>query len=99
MTPYLDGFGNTCGRIEAKAGQIHFRNDAVVYDDGQLDAVDPTARQHPISELPTETLQYLLSSRYCEVDELSDIAWSLFSKAGDGFSRACRRSANGSMKM
>jgi transglutaminase-like putative cysteine protease len=87
MTPYLDGFGNTCGRIEAKAGQIRFRNDAVVYDNGQLDAVDPTARQHPISELPTETLQYLLSSRYCEVDELSDIAWSLFSKAGDGFSR------------
>jgi hypothetical protein len=58
-TPYIDAFGNTCGRIVAKAGQVRFRNDAIVYDDGQPDAVDPSAWQHPINDLPADTLQYL----------------------------------------
>jgi transglutaminase-like putative cysteine protease len=87
MTTYTDGFGNTCGRIMAQAGALRFRNDAVVYDDGQPDAVDPYARQYRIDELPPETLQYLLSSRYCEVDLLKDIAWELFANTGDGFAR------------
>ena len=38
----------------AQAGQVRFRNDAVVYDDGQPDAFDPSARQHLIDELPAE---------------------------------------------
>src|SRR4051794_33764755 len=63
ITTYTDAFGNTCGRVLAEAGQVRFRNDAVVYDTGELDEVDPTARQHLIEELPPEALQYLLSSR------------------------------------
>src|SRR5438874_4929095 len=51
-TTYTDVFGNTCGRIVAKAGQVRFRNDAIVYDDGLPDAADPTAQQHPIHDLP-----------------------------------------------
>ena len=84
---YTDAFGNTCARIVAKAGQVRFRNDAVVYDDGLPDAVDPTARQHPVEELPDDALVFLLSSRYCEVDLLKDVAWTLFSSAPDGFAR------------
>jgi transglutaminase-like putative cysteine protease len=87
MTSYGDAFGNTCGRILAMAGQVRFRNDAIVHDDGLPDEVDPSARQHPIDELPTEVLQFLLSSRYCEVDLLKDIAWGLFSEARDGYAR------------
>lgn len=87
MTSYVDVFGNSCGRLVAEAGQVRFRNDATVYDDGLPDAVDPTARQHPIEELPADALQFLLASRYCEVDLLKDIAWQLFSDAGDGFER------------
>jgi transglutaminase-like putative cysteine protease len=87
MTSYVDTFGNACGRIVALAGPVRFRNDAVVYDDGQPDAVDPSARQHPIDELPADVLQFLLASRYCEVDLLTEIAWGLFSKAGDGYAR------------
>jgi transglutaminase-like putative cysteine protease len=86
-TTYTDIFGNTCGRIVAMAGPLRFRNDAIVYDDGQLDAEDPTARQHSIDELPAEVLQFLLASRYCEVDLLNDIAWRLFSGTGDGYER------------
>jgi transglutaminase-like putative cysteine protease len=87
MTTYSDAFGNTCARIVAQAGQVRFRNDAIAYDDGLPDAVDPTALQLPIEALPDDALQFLLPSRYCEVDLLKDIAWSLFSTAGGGFSR------------
>jgi transglutaminase-like putative cysteine protease len=86
-TPYIDSFGNTCGRIVAMAGQARFRNDAIVYDDGQPDAYDPSAQQHLIDQLPADALQFLLSSRYCEVDLLKDIAWGLFSNAGLGYAR------------
>ena len=84
VTPYLDAFGNASGRVTAPAGLLRFRNDAVVYDSGQLDEVDPFARQHQIEELPVDALQFLLPSRYCEVDLLKEVAWDLFSRAGTG---------------
>jgi transglutaminase-like putative cysteine protease len=86
-TPYIDAFGNTCGRIVAMAGKARFRNDAIVYDDGRPDPIDPSAQQHLIDQLPVETLQFLMGSRYCEVDLLSDIAWKLFSGAKPGWAR------------
>ncbi len=85
---YVDTFGNTCARIVAGAGQIRFRNDATVYDNGRPDEVDPSAPQHLIQDLPSEMLQFLLSSRYCEVDLLKDVAWSLFSGVAPGWPRA-----------
>jgi transglutaminase-like putative cysteine protease len=86
-TGYIDSFGNSCGRIVARPGQVRFRNDAVVYDDGQPDAYDAFAEQHLIDQLPTDVLQFLLASRYCEVDKLKDVAWGLFSHAGLGTAR------------
>lgn len=38
-------------------------------------------------ELPFEVLPYLMSSRYCEVDRLSEIAWSLFGHTPTGWAR------------
>ena len=32
----------------------------------------------PVEDLPDEVVIYLLGSRYCETDRLSEIAWSLF---------------------
>ena len=49
-----------------------------VGDTGLPDAVAPEARQHPIEELPEDTLVFLLGSRYCETDRLGDMAWQLF---------------------
>ena len=54
----------------------------------------PWARQHLAQELPAETLLYLLGSRYCEVDRLMEIAWSLFSGAPQGWGGS-RPSATG----
>ncbi|MGZ5004076.1 MAG: transglutaminase-like domain-containing protein, partial [Chthoniobacterales bacterium] len=37
--------------------------------------------------LPNETLAFLLASRYCEVDKLSDIAWKEFGQTPPGWQR------------
>ena len=41
----------------------------------------------PIETLPTEVLPFLLGSRYCEVDELTADAWSLFGQTPLGWPR------------
>jgi transglutaminase-like putative cysteine protease len=45
----------------------------------------PGSTQSRIS--PEEALVFLLGSRYCETDRLSDIAWSLFGKTPLGWGR------------
>ncbi len=84
---YTDGFGNRCGRIVAPAGQLRLWNDAIAEDSGQPDPVNWNAEQHSVPDLPAQTLQYLLGSRYCEVDRLSDIAWNLFGQTPPGWAR------------
>ena len=87
MTPYRDGFGNWCTRIVAPAGQTRLSADGIVQDTGLPDILTPDAIQHKVEDLPAETLVYLLGSRYCETDRLSDIAWSLFEKTPPGWAR------------
>jgi transglutaminase-like putative cysteine protease len=52
--------------------------DFLVEDQGEPDAFVPQARQLALEDLPVEVLIYLLGSRYCETDRLSNTAWSLF---------------------
>lgn len=84
---YTDGFGNRAARLLAPAGRLILRDDLVVEDDGQPDPVAPDARQIPVQDLPSDVLVYLLSSRYCEVDRLSDVAWRLFGHTPEGWPR------------
>jgi transglutaminase-like putative cysteine protease len=78
ITAYRDSFGNWCSRIVAPQGSLRISASGVVRDSGATDIVAPAARQHAVQELPEEVLVFLLGSRYCETDRLSDIAWSLF---------------------
>src|SRR4051794_40738809 len=73
QTSYVDTFGNICRRIVAPAGGIRLYADGVVRDNGQPDVVVPDAPQHAVETLPSETLIFLLSSRYCEVDLMLDL--------------------------
>jgi transglutaminase-like putative cysteine protease len=92
LTAYRDSFGNWCSRIVAPKGVVRLSADALVRDTGQPDVVVSSARQTPVEELPDETLLFLLGSRYCETDLLSQVAWDLFGKSPpDG--GASRRSA------
>lgn len=84
---YRDSFGNWCSRLVAPAGRFTLRTDGVIHDGGASDPVAPGAVQHPVEELPAETLLFLLGSRYCETDVLSDEAWRLFGSTPPGWAR------------
>jgi transglutaminase-like putative cysteine protease len=84
---YHDGFGNWCNRILAPAGRVRFSADASINDTGEPDVLAAEARQHAVEDLPDEALVFLLGSRYCETDRLSEIAWSLFGKTPPGWGR------------
>ena len=84
-TEYRDLFGNRCLRIMAEPGPLTMTNDFVIRDTGLADEVALDAPQHAVEDLPPETLVYLLGSRYCETDRLSETAWSLFGRGPRGW--------------
>jgi transglutaminase-like putative cysteine protease len=84
---YVDAFGNICTRLVAPAGLIEIRNEFVIEDSGMPDAVVPHAAQVPLHELPDDALVYLLGSRYCDTQKLTDLAWALFGPVTGGWQR------------
>jgi transglutaminase-like putative cysteine protease len=84
---YIDGFGNICSRILAPAGRLVVASDFVIRDPGLPDEQAPYAPQAAVCDLPDDTLVYLLGSRYCETDRLSEAAWSLFGGTPLGWAR------------
>jgi transglutaminase-like putative cysteine protease len=87
IAPYRDLFGNWCSRIVAPAGRLRLFGDGVVRDSGLPDVVAPSAPQHAVEDLPEDTIAYLLGSRYCETDRLSEQAWQLFAGTPPGWAR------------
>jgi transglutaminase-like putative cysteine protease len=87
LSGYRDAFGNWCSRIIAPPGEIRISADALINDSGLPDAIQPGAAQHAVEDLPEETLVFLLGSRYCETDRLSETAWSLFGQTLPGWPR------------
>lgn len=84
---YEDGFGNQACRFLAPAGHIRLHNSTLIEDSGKPDDADTDATEVPINELPANVLSYLMSSRYCEVDLLSNTASELFGAAPRGWQR------------
>jgi transglutaminase-like putative cysteine protease len=82
---YTDGFGNACSRIVAPPGLMEISTRFDVYDSGLPDPVPENAVQHAIQDLPDNVLVYLLGSRYCDTDKLSDFAWQQFSGIEPGW--------------
>jgi transglutaminase-like putative cysteine protease len=87
ISAYRDLFGNWCSRVVAPAGRFVISADALVHDSGQPDVVAPWATQTPVEYLPEATLVYLLGSRYCETDLLSEVAWQRFGSGPTGWAR------------
>jgi len=87
QSAYRDSFGNWCTRIIAPLGRMRVTADALVNDSGAPDAIVPAAPQLAVPDLPEETLLFLLGSRYCETDQLSETAWRLFGHAPAGWGR------------
>ena len=84
---YRDGFGNVCTRVVAPGGLLRIRNEFTVSDSGDPDRHAPDAPQLAVEDLPDDVLVFLLGSRYCETDRLSDTAWSLFGHVQPGWGR------------
>jgi transglutaminase-like putative cysteine protease len=84
---YRDCFGNLCARLLAPSGRIRLSAEGIVRDHGKPDLVNDDARQHPIEDLPDDVLTFLIASRYCDADRLSDTAWSLFGRTPPGWPR------------
>jgi len=77
-TTYTDIFGNACRRFIAPVGELAMWSDSVIEDSGMVDPDATEANVMPVEALPDDILVYLLGSRYCETDRLSQMAWDLF---------------------
>lgn len=64
---YVDGFGNRCQRFTLPAGLTRLRVQSLVDTCPDL-PVAPLAPANDPADLPAETLQFLLPSRYCPSD-------------------------------
>ena len=88
ISQFFDPNGNRCGRRGRSGGSCPVLQRC---DRRRLWAAGSaslgTAKVN-VQDLPNEVLQFLLASRYCEVDsELKDIAWGLFSHTQAGWPR------------
>lgn len=87
LRAYRDGFGNWCTRLLAPPGKFRIASDTLVNDSGVHDVAAPWAVQFAPEGIPEEALVYLLGSRYCETDQLSETAWKLFADTPLGWGR------------
>jgi transglutaminase-like putative cysteine protease len=85
---YRDSFGNRCSRFIAPAGLVRLSGTSTIDVDGMPEPANENLRQAPIEELPAEVLQFLLPSRYCEVDRFVPVAQDLFGWMTPGWTRA-----------
>ncbi len=83
----VDFYGNRMQRFLAPAGALNLSASGVIKDPGALDAIFPDATEVPVADLPDYCLHYLAGSRYCETDQVNEIAWSLFGKVKPGWTR------------
>ena len=88
VAEYVDGFGNRCSRFVAPAGAIRLYGTSVVDAPEEPDVQGYGLLQTPVEDLPADTLQFLLASRYCQVDQFAGIAHDLFGHIAPGWERA-----------
>lgn len=82
---FPDLYGNSCRRLTIPPGRFHMQYRANVEVSAGPAASDLTARQHPVEELPDDTLLYTVPSRFCLSDELADDAWQRFGSFPPGW--------------
>lgn len=87
VTSYFDMFGNACRRFVVPPEGLTITADGIIKDSGLHDVITPDAPEIPVAQLPDECLVYLLGSRYCETDRLSQIAWDHFGGLKPGWER------------
>ena len=87
LSSFYDVYNNHSQRLLLSTGEQVVRYDALVAVGERADEVAPEAQQMPIEALPDDVLHYLLPSRFCLSDVLSNTAWQLFGQTEPGWSR------------
>ncbi|MBA3842248.1 MAG: transglutaminase family protein [Actinobacteria bacterium] len=87
-TEFEDLYGNRCRRLVLPAGATSFGYRATVRVAREAEAMPGSGDvQHWVEDLPSELLHWLLPSRLCESDALTDRAWELFGETPRGAMR------------
>lgn len=73
-------------RLQAAPGPLSVRYEATV-DISHFSAAPDTLQEVPISQLPSEALQYIYPSRYCQSDRLGKLATWEFAHFPPGYPR------------
>jgi transglutaminase-like putative cysteine protease len=87
LSGYRDGFGNWCTRLLAPEGSFSITADFEVRDSGKPDPACKTGWQVAVENLPDDAIVFLLPSRFCDSDQLLNLAWTLFGSAAPGLAR------------
>jgi transglutaminase-like putative cysteine protease len=80
-------FGNRLLRLRAPAGPLHVRYRGTVEVEHYM-AEPAHIVATPIGDLPPATLPFLWSSRYCQADQVQQMAWREFGSMTPGFMQA-----------
>lgn len=87
MRLYYDHFGNLCRRIVAPPGGLVLSAQGIALDSGRPDPLQADAQAVAPDSLPDDVLVFLLGSRYCETDVLSQFAWNKFGHISSGWQK------------
>lgn len=84
---YVDSYGNLCQRLVAPPGRFVVRASSGVETTEGIDVAHGAPRT-PVEQLPAEVLQFLLPSRYCQSDQLMELAARVAGSALPGYDQA-----------
>jgi transglutaminase-like putative cysteine protease len=84
VTEYTDKFGNLCQRLLIQAGDFEVQCSCRAHTSDVID-VQADAPFVPVHQLPEDSLEFLLPSRYCQADLLNDLAASIVEKLPPGY--------------
>ncbi|CAM3271587.1 transglutaminase family protein [Deinococcus saxicola] len=84
---YTDGHGNTVWRTVAQPGTFTIGHDLIAEITRNPDPILPNLKKTMVENLPDETIQYLLPSRYVDSDMISAEAWDRFGHITGGWAQ------------
>lgn len=87
VTEFTDMYGNLCQRVVAPEGPFSIHFSATVQTADLID-VSPGAPYTPVENLPDTVLHYTLPSRYCQSDQLGDLAGQITQGVTPGYDQA-----------
>lgn len=73
VNEYIDNYGNLCQRLIIPEGVFLLESQVTATCSPIID-VHPSAGYSPVETLPDYVLQFLLPSRYCESDKITELA-------------------------